>query len=133
MNFAEAYRLMVAYPRTKSLVPEDFVAPTCYYTCEPREDVKPPVCDFTSCEEFVKTLPVLDGRVKTFAQSLVKHIATEHMTLPDKFDGFHIQHTPKGQMKAMNVVNIRRQDGGTTRTAVVELNERRFQEYLGST
>lgn len=122
--------MLIAYPKTKNLDNSDFVAPTCYYTCEEENDkVK---CDLKPCIEYIGKRKFVDKRAEVFTKKFVEELTDTSKYLTAKFDGFHIQYTPDEQEKAINLINILRENSGSSRrTGVIELNSERLNMIKG--
>ncbi len=117
--------LFLAYPKTKNMNKEDFIAPTCFYKCE--ENNNKVECDMKECIEFVNKRDFPNKKTEIFTKKFVSQLSDSSRYLTANFDGFHIQYTPDGQEKAYNLVNIIRSDSQrNTRTGVIELNSLRL-------
>ena len=119
------FDVLIAYPKTKSLAKEDFIAPTCYYTCEETNNgVK---CDLQPCLDYIEKREFPNNQIKIATRKIANELKDTSKYLTDKFDGFHIQYTPNEQQKAYNLINILRADSGSVgRSGVIELNYKRL-------
>lgn len=114
--------MFIAYPRTKSLDKSDFVAPTCYYTCNEKKE-----CDMKECVEYVNKKKYPNKETERFIKLFANDLKSTHYQ-PYLLDGFHIQYSPEDQEKAYNLMNFvhMRPNKQETRTGVIELNNVRL-------
>lgn len=115
--------LYISYPKTKNLNRSDFVGPTCYYTCNEKNE-----CDMTECIQYANKKKFPDSDTEMFTKLFINELKTDRY-LPHLLDGFHIQYTPTKQEKAYNLLNIIRMQPNKTqsRTGIIELNELRLK------
>jgi hypothetical protein len=126
-TFYNTFKVLVAYPRTRNLKEPTELHSVCHYKCDETE------CDFRRCTEFITTLKYPNQDVKTFVQDFITNIQKEPLSTPtpkylaDKVDGYQIVYRPETDMKAYNIIHLRREDAsGNSRTGVIELNSERF-------
>lgn len=121
-SFEEKVDCFLVFPHTSSINKKDFEAPTCYYSCNEKNE-----CDFSQCVQKVNEIKFPNQDSENFTKEVIeKH--SKCFSLAHNMNGVMISYTPETSESSktlMCMMNSKQHEKG--RIGVVDLNETRLK------
>jgi hypothetical protein len=121
-SFEEKVQCFLAFPHTSSINKKDFDAPTCYYSCNEKNE-----CDFSQCIQKVNETSFPNQNVEKFNKEVVEKYS-KCLSIAHNMDGLMISYGPDTKQSSKTVMcmmNNKQHVKG--RIGVIELNDTRLK------